>query len=290
MTALVGSLGRRLTESEIWFSYQGRISAGQYWGRFIPSYLAGFAIGLVIVAFVPERFQDIFMGFLYLFGFWPGTALAVKRLHDTGRSGAYLLIVVIPLVGIIVWLILSLQRGADSPNRYGPATGYRYPGAGIPAKVLRGQHRSDLARTTTNTRYLLRLALDESRTVRKVVAENATTPPEALDLLATDDDPLVREAVATNPSTASATLQRLASDPDNRVKSATHQRRLRDSRQVSPVGNDSSLTAQERSSARTHASEIVDQLDRLDDLVSSGRVSEEEFGALKRGLLRDLED
>ncbi|MBA3907204.1 MAG: DUF805 domain-containing protein [Pseudonocardiales bacterium] len=49
----------------------------------------------------------------------PSLAVAVRRLHDTGRSGWWLLIALIPLVGIIVLIVWWAQDG-HSDNQYGP--------------------------------------------------------------------------------------------------------------------------------------------------------------------------
>jgi uncharacterized membrane protein YhaH (DUF805 family) len=52
--------------------------------------------------------------------FLPNLAIYVRRLHDTNRSGWWLLICLIPLVGIIVLLVWAATKGTDGPNQYGP--------------------------------------------------------------------------------------------------------------------------------------------------------------------------
>jgi uncharacterized membrane protein YhaH (DUF805 family) len=49
----------------------------------------------------------------------PTFAVTVRRLHDTGRSGWWYLLILIPLVGGIVLLVFWLQRGTQGRNRYG---------------------------------------------------------------------------------------------------------------------------------------------------------------------------
>jgi uncharacterized membrane protein YhaH (DUF805 family)/ribosomal protein L40E len=51
----------------------------------------------------------------------PGLAVSVRRLHDTNRSGWWLLVVLIPLVGAIVLLVLYAQDGQPGENQYGPS-------------------------------------------------------------------------------------------------------------------------------------------------------------------------
>ena len=51
--------------------------------------------------------------------FLPGLAVSVRRLHDTDRSGWWLLIVLIPLIGIILLIVWFASRGTTGPNRFG---------------------------------------------------------------------------------------------------------------------------------------------------------------------------
>src|ERR1700681_4390127 len=50
----------------------------------------------------------------------PGIAVSVRRLHDTGRSGWWLLIVLVPLIGAIVLLVFMLLDSQPGTNAYGP--------------------------------------------------------------------------------------------------------------------------------------------------------------------------
>ncbi len=49
----------------------------------------------------------------------PGIAVSVRRLHDTGRSGWFLLLGFIPIVGGILLLVWMCSRGTEGPNRFG---------------------------------------------------------------------------------------------------------------------------------------------------------------------------
>jgi uncharacterized membrane protein YhaH (DUF805 family) len=50
----------------------------------------------------------------------PTLAVAVRRLHDTDRTGWWILIGLIPLIGTIVLLVFYLTPGTPGSNRYGP--------------------------------------------------------------------------------------------------------------------------------------------------------------------------
>jgi uncharacterized membrane protein YhaH (DUF805 family) len=50
----------------------------------------------------------------------PGLGVGIRRLHDTGRSGWWLLIGLIPLIGVIWMLVLMAQDSQPGDNQYGP--------------------------------------------------------------------------------------------------------------------------------------------------------------------------
>jgi uncharacterized membrane protein YhaH (DUF805 family) len=55
----------------------------------------------------------------------PSLAVTVRRLHDTDRSGWWILIAVIPLIGAIVLLVFLVQDGTPGPNRFGLSPKYQ---------------------------------------------------------------------------------------------------------------------------------------------------------------------
>src|SRR5690625_3055906 len=50
----------------------------------------------------------------------PSIAVGSRRLHDTGRTGWWLLLVVIPIIGPLIVLILMLLDSKPGTNQYGP--------------------------------------------------------------------------------------------------------------------------------------------------------------------------
>ena len=52
--------------------------------------------------------------------FLPGRAVSVRRLHDIGKSGWWLLIALIPIVGAIMLIIWDVREGERGDNRFGP--------------------------------------------------------------------------------------------------------------------------------------------------------------------------
>lgn len=51
----------------------------------------------------------------------PNLAIAARRLHDTDRSGFWLFLLLLPLIGLIVLIVWWCFKGTSSSNQYGPA-------------------------------------------------------------------------------------------------------------------------------------------------------------------------
>ena len=98
--------------------FSGRLSVGGYW-RFVAVNVAAWIV-FVILAQIASAL--IFLAVIYWLAILiPSIAAAVRRMHDTGKSGAMVLVGLIPLVGliVIVWLV---QAGDPSSNQYGAPT------------------------------------------------------------------------------------------------------------------------------------------------------------------------
>ncbi len=50
----------------------------------------------------------------------PSLAVAIRRLHDTNRTGWWVLLALIPFLGALVLIIFYLLDGTPGPNKYGP--------------------------------------------------------------------------------------------------------------------------------------------------------------------------
>lgn len=49
----------------------------------------------------------------------PSIAVGIRRLHDTDRSGWWLLIALVPIIGALVLLFFYVSDGTKGPNRFG---------------------------------------------------------------------------------------------------------------------------------------------------------------------------
>ncbi|MEV6385332.1 DUF805 domain-containing protein [Streptomyces sp. NPDC051773] len=96
--------------------FSGRARRQEYWMFTLISsvlYLALYLLGLAVDSQVPQLL-------LSLAFFLPSLAVSVRRLHDTDRSGWWVLIGIVPCVGFIVMIVFMATEGQQGTNRYGP--------------------------------------------------------------------------------------------------------------------------------------------------------------------------
>jgi len=96
--------------------FNGRARRKEYWMFFLFNLIIAFVLGFIEgLAGGPG-----IIGILYsLAVLIPGIAVSVRRLHDTNRSGWWLLIALIPLVGPIVLLVFMFFDSTPGQNEYG---------------------------------------------------------------------------------------------------------------------------------------------------------------------------
>ena len=97
-----------------YFVFEGRASRSEYWWFQLivtPSYF--------ISTFIENEVSYIFLG-ITLFTLIPAMSAGVRRLHDTNRSGFFLLISFIPFIGGLILLFFLIPEGTKGKNRFGP--------------------------------------------------------------------------------------------------------------------------------------------------------------------------
>ena len=97
-----------------YFVFEGRASRSEYWWFQIivtPSYL--------ISEVLDNEISYFFLGVTFL-TLIPAISAGVRRLHDTNRSGFYILISLVPFIGGIVLLFFLIPQGTKGKNRFGP--------------------------------------------------------------------------------------------------------------------------------------------------------------------------
>ena len=105
--------------ARLYFDLRGRVSRRQFWLHGVLA-LVGVALAahaLLGIARVPSQTAELLVNLLLL---WPALAVSVKRWHDRGRSGWWVLLNLLPLLGWL-WALLDngLVRGTRGANRYG---------------------------------------------------------------------------------------------------------------------------------------------------------------------------
>lgn len=103
-------------------NFQGRARRKAYWMFALFNIIAIILLGVIegVIGIRAHSGYGILSGLYSLAIILPGLAVAVRRLHDTGRSGWWLLIGLVPLVGPIVLLVFCVQDSQQGTNQYGP--------------------------------------------------------------------------------------------------------------------------------------------------------------------------
>ena len=106
----------KLVVLERYAKFDGRAGRPEFWWYA----LAGFIISIVLN--LVSQVSDILIILPLVYGLAvliPGIAVGIRRLHDTGKSGWFLLIGLIPCVGIIILIVFFATEGTRGPNQYG---------------------------------------------------------------------------------------------------------------------------------------------------------------------------
>ncbi|CAM3529005.1 Inner membrane protein YhaH [Vibrio aerogenes CECT 7868] len=96
--------------------FTGRARRKEYWMFFLFNLIFSLIAGVL-----DGFFGTVAIGTVYgVAVLVPGIAVTVRRLHDTGRSGWWALIALIPFIGTLVLIVLTIFEGDKGSNEYGP--------------------------------------------------------------------------------------------------------------------------------------------------------------------------
>jgi uncharacterized membrane protein YhaH (DUF805 family) len=104
--------------------FTGRSRRKEYWMYTLYSiviYLVLYIAGLVTL--MRGNIYMVFFGLAFVYALAvlvPGLAVSVRRLHDIGKSGWFILLCLIPLVGGVIVLVLMCLDSTPGDNQYGP--------------------------------------------------------------------------------------------------------------------------------------------------------------------------
>jgi uncharacterized membrane protein YhaH (DUF805 family) len=102
--------------------FGGRARRREYW-TFLLIHLLVYVFLMMIDAFIglgSNSGYGLLSGLYWLATLLPWLAVAVRRLHDTGRSGLWLLVLFVPILGALILVVFLLLNGESGTNRYGP--------------------------------------------------------------------------------------------------------------------------------------------------------------------------
>jgi uncharacterized membrane protein YhaH (DUF805 family) len=100
---------------ENYANFEGRARRSEYWYFALVNIIISVILGVI----------DSVIGISVLGGIYslavlvPSIAVGVRRMHDIGKSGWYLLVALIPIAGFIWLLVLLCKEGDTGPNEYG---------------------------------------------------------------------------------------------------------------------------------------------------------------------------
>ncbi len=93
--------------------FTGRATRTEYWMFFLVNVIISLVLGFLDLTII---------GYIYTLAvLLPGIGVAIRRLHDTGKSGWWLLIGLIPFLGAIVLIVFLAMDSEPGQNQYGPS-------------------------------------------------------------------------------------------------------------------------------------------------------------------------
>jgi len=103
---------------ENYANFEGRARRAEFWWFFLATFIIGIVFNILI------RISGIFalLDLIYVVAvFIPNIAVGIRRLHDTNKSGWYLLLWLIPIVGWIILIVFLATEGKRETNQWGPS-------------------------------------------------------------------------------------------------------------------------------------------------------------------------
>jgi uncharacterized membrane protein YhaH (DUF805 family) len=98
-------------------NFSDRACRSEFW-----FWMLAYYIGLAVVAVIDYGVlgTSAISGLYMLAVFLPTLAVGIRRLHDLDRTGWWILLGLIPLIGPIILIVWFCSRGTAGPNRFGP--------------------------------------------------------------------------------------------------------------------------------------------------------------------------
>lgn len=112
---LIAAFRRVVAES--YAKFDGRSGRAEFWWFFLANLIVGVVLSLLGQASTFFYIIYVIYGLALII---PSIAVGIRRLHDINRTGWWILIALVPLVGFIVLLVFYATAGDRGTNQYGP--------------------------------------------------------------------------------------------------------------------------------------------------------------------------
>ena len=111
-------------------NFNGRARRSEFWWFMLASLLASIVASIIDAAIGSDvgAGTGVVSLLLSLGLLIPTLAVGARRLHDTGKTGWWQLIALVPLVGMIVLIVFWAQDGHPNPNQHGQSPKYQAAG------------------------------------------------------------------------------------------------------------------------------------------------------------------
>lgn len=100
-----------------WRNFSDRASRSEYWYWTLFAMILGALITIICSTILDM--EDIGDCLWLAITLIPSLSVAVRRLHDINKSGWWILLNLLPLIGYIILFIWHCKKGTDGPNNYG---------------------------------------------------------------------------------------------------------------------------------------------------------------------------
>ncbi|MEZ4615064.1 MAG: DUF805 domain-containing protein [Caldilineaceae bacterium] len=104
--------------------FSGRSRRKEFWMFFLFNFVISLLLAIVdrmMGTAAAESGVGILSGIYSLLVLLPSLSLSIRRLHDTGRSGWWILISLVPIIGPIVYIVFAATEGDAGTNQFGPS-------------------------------------------------------------------------------------------------------------------------------------------------------------------------
>ncbi|MFI1223989.1 MULTISPECIES: DUF805 domain-containing protein [unclassified Streptomyces] len=95
--------------------FSGRARRKEYWMFVLFNFIIGVVLSVVGTAIDTQIPYYLYLAAVIV----PSLAVVVRRLHDTGRSGWWFFIALVPLVGTIILIVFLASEGKPETNEHG---------------------------------------------------------------------------------------------------------------------------------------------------------------------------